>query len=166
MSSKSVLQECQVRSVLQERLTRVSSKSCSIVSSKGVLQECHLSVWTQDVSQMSLLEMWQISIVSVCQHTCLHSGSWASSCFHGGRVNGSQFGRRVTSQWTALRFHQLPPPGRGREPHVFWRKDGSKSGQMGFSELKLVSWMKKTKFEAWSKLWTLKHVAFMWHLSW
>ena len=82
MSSKSVLQECQVRSVLQECLTRVSSKSCSIVSSKGVLQECHLSVWTQDVSQMSLLEMWQISIVSVCQHTCLHSGSWASSCFY------------------------------------------------------------------------------------
>ena len=81
MSSKSVLQECQVRSVLQECLTRVSSKSCSIGSSKGVLQECHLSVWTQDVSQVSLLEMWQISIVSVCQHTCLHSGSWASSCF-------------------------------------------------------------------------------------
>ena len=86
MSSKSVLQECHARSVLQERLTRVSSKSvsperCAIVSSKGVLQECRLSVWTQGVSQVSLLEMWQICIVSVCQHTCRHSGSWASSCF-------------------------------------------------------------------------------------
>ena len=86
VSSKTVLQECQVRSVLQECLTRVSSKSvspesCAIVSSKGVLQECHLSVWIQGVSQVRLLEMWQISIVSVCQHTCRHSGSWASSCF-------------------------------------------------------------------------------------
>ena len=26
-------------------------------------------------------KMWQISIVSVPQHTCRHSGSWASSCF-------------------------------------------------------------------------------------
>ena len=25
--------------------------------------------------------MWEISIVSVPQHTCRHSGSWASSCF-------------------------------------------------------------------------------------
>ena len=90
MSSKSVWQECQVRTVLQECLTRVSSKSvsperCAIASSKGVLQECHLSVWTQGVSQVSLLEMWQISIVSVCQHTCRHSGSWASSCFFPGQ---------------------------------------------------------------------------------
>ena len=66
--------------------TRVSSKSvspepCAIVSSKGVLQECHNSVWSQGISQVSLLEMWQISIVYVCQHTCRHSGSWASSCF-------------------------------------------------------------------------------------
>ena len=59
----------------------VSPERCAIVSSKGVLQECHLSVWTQGVSQVSLLEIWQISIVSACQHTCRHSGSWASSCF-------------------------------------------------------------------------------------
>ena len=39
-------------------------------------------MWTQGVSQVSLLEMWQISLVSVCQHTCRHSGSWASSCFY------------------------------------------------------------------------------------
>ena len=75
MSSKSVLQECQVRSVLQ-----VSHKSVKQELLNSVKQGCHLSVWTQDVSQVSLLEMWQISIVSVCQHTCLHSGSWASSC--------------------------------------------------------------------------------------
>ena len=77
MFYKSVKQECLTRvsrkSVLEERQVRVSSK--------GVLQECHLSVWIQGVSQVSLLEMWQISIVSVCQHTCRHSGSWASSCF-------------------------------------------------------------------------------------
>ena len=64
MSSKSVLQECQVR---------VSSK-------KGVLQECHLSVSRQGVPQVGSLEN-VISIVSVLQHTCRHSGSWASSCF-------------------------------------------------------------------------------------
>ena len=79
MSSKSVLQECQVRSVLQ-----VSHKSVKQELLNSVKQGCHLSVWTQDVSQVSLLEMWQISIVSVCQHTCLHSGSWASSCFFEG----------------------------------------------------------------------------------
>ena len=61
----------------------VSPERCAIVSSKGVLEKCHLSVWTQGVSQVSLLEMWQISIVSVCQHTSRHSGSWASSCFFG-----------------------------------------------------------------------------------
>ena len=65
MSSKSVLQECQVR---------VSSK-------KGVLQECHLSVSRQGVPQVGSLEN-VISIVSVLQHTCRHSGSWASSCFY------------------------------------------------------------------------------------
>ena len=64
VSSKSVLQECQVR---------VSSK-------KGVLQECHLSVSRQGVPQVGSLENF-ISIVSVLQHTCRHSGSWASSCF-------------------------------------------------------------------------------------
>ena len=64
VSSKSVLQECQVR---------VSSK-------KGVLQECHLSVSRQGVPQVGSLENL-ISIVSVLQHTCRHSGSWASSCF-------------------------------------------------------------------------------------
>ena len=62
MSSKSVLQECQVRlsyksvkqevsskSVLQECQVRVSSK-------KGVLQECHLSVPRQGVPQAGSLE--------------------------------------------------------------------------------------------------------------
>ena len=52
MSSKSVVQECQVKvsskSVLPER--------CAIVSSKGILQECHLSVSTQGVSQGGSLE--------------------------------------------------------------------------------------------------------------
>ena len=64
VSSKSVLKECQVR---------VSSK-------KGVVQECHLSVSRQGVPQVGSLEN-VISIVSVLQHTCRHSGSWASSCF-------------------------------------------------------------------------------------
>ena len=52
MSSKIVLQECQVKmsskSVLPER--------CAIVSGKGVLQECHLSVSIQGVSQVGSLE--------------------------------------------------------------------------------------------------------------
>ena len=64
MSQKSVLQECQVR----------------VSSQKGVLQECHLSVSRQGVPQVGSLEN-VISIVSVLQHTCRHSGSWASSCF-------------------------------------------------------------------------------------
>ena len=99
VSYKSVKSECQGKVSYQnvkweyltkvstkKCLTRVSSKSvspepCAIVSSKGVLQECHNSVWSQGISQVSLLEMWQISIVYVCQHTCRHSGSWASSCF-------------------------------------------------------------------------------------
>ena len=92
VSSKSVLQECLTRvsrkSVLQERQVRVSSK--------GVLQECHLSVWIQGVSQVSLLEMWQISSVPVCQHTCRHSGSWASSCFFS-----------ACDQEASTRFHLL-----------------------------------------------------------
>ena len=65
MSQKSVLQECQVR----------------VSSQKGVLQECHLSVSRQGVPQVGSLEN-VISIVSVLQHTCRHSGSWASSCFN------------------------------------------------------------------------------------
>ena len=76
VSSKIVLQECQVRvsykSVIQECQVRMSSK-------KGVLQECHLSVSRQGVPQVGSLEN-VISIVSVLQHTCRHSGSWASSC--------------------------------------------------------------------------------------
>ena len=74
-SSKSVPQECQIgvpsKSVLPER--------CAIVSSKGVLQECHLSVSRQGVPQVGSLEN-VISIASVPQHTCRHSGLWASSC--------------------------------------------------------------------------------------
>ena len=110
MSSKSVLQECQVRvsqrSVKQECPVRVSykmsSKKCQVrvsftksvssksvlqecqvrvSSKKGVLQECHLSVSRQGVPQVGSLENL-ISIVSVLQHTCRHSGSWASSCFN------------------------------------------------------------------------------------
>ena len=108
MSSKSVWQECQVRvsqrSVKQECPVRVSykmsSKKCQVrvsftksvssksvlqecqvrvSSKKGVLQECHLSVSRQGVPQVGSLENL-ISIVSVLQHTCRHSGSWASSC--------------------------------------------------------------------------------------
>ena len=109
MSSKSLLQECQVRvsqrSVKQECPVRVSykmsSKKCQVrvsfiksvssknilqecqvrvSSKKGVLQECHLSVSRQGVPQVGSLENL-ISIVSVLQHTCRHSDSWASSCF-------------------------------------------------------------------------------------
>ena len=77
MSSKSVLQECQVRSVLQECqvrvshksvkqecltkvsskkcLTRVSSKKCPTrVSSKSVLQECQIRVSRKSVKQECL----------------------------------------------------------------------------------------------------------------
>ena len=77
MSSKSAPQECQIR---------VSSKSVlparsAIVSSKGVLQQCHLSVSSQGVPQVGSLEtVTIISINLVSQHTCRHSGSWASSC--------------------------------------------------------------------------------------
>ena len=105
MSSKSVLQECQVRvsqrSVKQECPVRVSykmsNKKCQVrvsftsksvlqecqvrvSSKKGVLQECYLSVSRQGVPQVGSLENL-ISIVSVLQHTRRHSGSWASSCF-------------------------------------------------------------------------------------
>ena len=90
MSSKSVPEECQARvsskSVLQDVKQEVSSKSvlkeCQVrvSSKKGVLQECHLSVSRQGVPQVGSLEN-VISIVSVLQHTCRHSGSWASSCF-------------------------------------------------------------------------------------
>ena len=75
--SKSVLQECQVR---------VSSKSVlpehsAIVSSKGVLQECHLGVSSQGVPQVGSLKIVTNKYdISVSQHTCRHSGSWASSC--------------------------------------------------------------------------------------
>ena len=31
-------------------------------------------------------KMWEISVVSVPQHTCRHSGSWASSCFKATRT--------------------------------------------------------------------------------
>ena len=78
VSSKSVLKECQARvsnqSVLPER--------SAIVSSKGVLQECQLSVSSQGVPQERSLEIVTNKYsISVSQHTCRHSGSWASSCF-------------------------------------------------------------------------------------
>ena len=78
VSSKSVLEECQIRvsckSVLPER--------SAIVSSKGVLQECQLSVSSQGVPQDCSLEIVTNKYsTSVSQHTCRHSGSWASSCF-------------------------------------------------------------------------------------
>ena len=52
MSNQSVKQEC---------LTRASS----IVSSKGVLQECHLSVSSQGVPQVGSLEVVTMSIKSL-----------------------------------------------------------------------------------------------------
>ena len=92
VSSKSVLEECQVRlsykSVKKECLTRVSSQSikqeclterCAILSSKGVLQECHPVCQVRVSHKWVRWKMWQI-IVSVPQHSCRHSGSWASSC--------------------------------------------------------------------------------------
>ena len=52
------------------------------MSSKGVLQECHLSVSSQGVPQVGSLEVVTISIKSLfLKNTCRHSGSWASSCF-------------------------------------------------------------------------------------
>ena len=100
MSSKSVLQECQVR-VLQECQVRVSNKSVRqecpskmsnksvkqeclterCVSSKGVLQQWHPSVTSQGVQQVGSLEIVTNKYISVPQHTCRHSGSWVSSCF-------------------------------------------------------------------------------------
>ena len=49
MSSKSVKQEVSSKSVLPER--------SAIVSNKGVLQECHLSVSSQAVPQVGSLEI-------------------------------------------------------------------------------------------------------------
>ena len=46
-------------------------------SYKSVTSNCQLRVSHKWVRW----KMWQISIVSVLQHTCRHSGSWASSCF-------------------------------------------------------------------------------------
>ena len=84
MSSKSVLQECQVRvsyrSVKRECPTKVSNKSvkqerltelCAIVSSKGVLPECHLSVSSQGVPQVGSPE-------SVTNKYCLCSSAYVS----------------------------------------------------------------------------------------
>ena len=89
--ARSVLQECQVRvfqkSVKQECQIRVSCKSVlpersAIVSGKGVRQECHLSVSSQCVPQVGSLEIVTNKYyIFVSQHTCRHSGSWASSCF-------------------------------------------------------------------------------------
>ena len=81
VSSKSVSEECQTRvsnqSVMQECLT-----SSAIVSGKGVRQECHLSVSSQCVPQVGSLEIVTNKYyIFVSQHTCRHSGSWASSCF-------------------------------------------------------------------------------------
>ena len=90
--ARSVLQECQVRvfqkSVKQECQIRVSCKSVlpersAIVSGKGVRQECHLSVSSQCVPQVGSLEIVTNKYyIFVSQHTCRHSGSWASSCFY------------------------------------------------------------------------------------
>ena len=82
MSSKSVLQERQER--VSTRLSRQNvnlAERCVIVSSKGVLQECHPVCQVRVSHKWARWKMWQISIVSVPQHTCRHSGSWVSSCF-------------------------------------------------------------------------------------
>ena len=73
MSNKSVKQEC-------------FTKRCAIVSGKGVLQECHLSVSSQGVPQVGSLENVMNKYCPVPQHTCRHWGSWASSCFSGGNM--------------------------------------------------------------------------------
>ena len=89
MSSKSVLQKCQVRvpakSVKSQCQISVSSKSvsqecCAIVSSKSVLTDCQISVSCQGVPQLCPVEN-VISIAFLPQQTCQHSGSWVSSCF-------------------------------------------------------------------------------------
>ena len=59
MSNKSVKQEC-------------LTKRCGIVSSKGILQECHLSVSTQGVSQVGSLE-------NVRNKYCLCSSTYVSA---------------------------------------------------------------------------------------
>ena len=89
MSSKSVLQECQVR--------RVSYKSVTSV--------CHVRVSHKRIRW----KMWQIStsIVSVLQHTCRHSGSWASSCciFRNHYIIRKQY--TDSSNWNVVIRHQL-----------------------------------------------------------
>ena len=79
MSHKSVPQQCPTRvsykSVPQEFPTRVSHKSvpqeCPVrVSHKSFLQECPTRVSYKSV-------IWTY----VAFRTCLHSGSWAPSCF-------------------------------------------------------------------------------------
>ena len=49
-----------------------------MVSNKGVLQECHLSVSSRGVPKMGSLEHVtnKNCFVSVTQYTCRHSGSW------------------------------------------------------------------------------------------
>ena len=51
---------------------RVLPERCAIVSSKGVLQECHLSVSTQGVSQARSLE-------NVARKHCLCSSTYVSA---------------------------------------------------------------------------------------
>ena len=112
MARKSVKQEVSYKSVRQECLRRVSSKSVpqecpiressksvlpersAIVSSKGVLQECCLSVSSQGVPQVGSLEFVTNKYqICVCQHTCRHSGSWASSCFFSGTQHVTNSGK-------------------------------------------------------------------------
>ena len=64
MSYKSVKQECHAR--------ESNKKRCALVSSKGVLQECHLSVSTQGVSQVGSLE-------NVRNKYCLCSSTFVSA---------------------------------------------------------------------------------------
>ena len=92
MSLKSVPQECPAtvshKSVLQERPTRASYKSVpqefpTRVSHKSVPQECPVRVSHKSFLQECPTRVSYKSVIwtYVAFRTCLHSGSWAPSCF-------------------------------------------------------------------------------------
>ena len=92
VSLKSVPQECPAtvshKSVLQERLTRSSYKSVpqefpTRVSHKSVPQECPVRVSHKSFLQECPTRVSYKSVIwtYVAFRTCLHSGSWAPSCF-------------------------------------------------------------------------------------
>ena len=92
VSYKSVPQECPAtvshKSVLQERPTRASYKSVpqefpTRVSHKSVPQECPVRVSHKSFLQECPTRVSYKSVIwtYVAFRTCLHSGSWAPSCF-------------------------------------------------------------------------------------